>query len=325
MSITRKEFEKAISLIEPFVKKTDLIHYKENIYLKKESEQVTGSFKWRGVLFSILNAFENLKNKNINIKEPYYMVTQSTGNHGIAVIRAIHVVKQYYSEKYPEQKEKWSIVYPGIFANKIIKQIKLDKMKNELSLYEKNHKGFVDSVSNNYAEALKKRTTFLLHNQGTYMSHGGKDIMTGYGSLGYEIMTQIPPNKSFTMISAIGAGGPIGLAAYFAHFENCELIISQTKKFNAFVRSLESGQIEYNDCDQLPGLSDGIAVDKPEQYAFEIAQELKVKAISVDEKDVEMIHNQTKLGGSSCIALTALKETNITSDIIIILDCEGNK
>ena len=55
MSITKKEFEKAIHLIEPFVKKTGLIHYKENIYLKKESEQVTGSFKWRGVLFSILN------------------------------------------------------------------------------------------------------------------------------------------------------------------------------------------------------------------------------------------------------------------------------
>ena len=215
MSITINEFKNAIQLIEPFVKKTDLVHYKDNIYLKKESEQITGSFKWRGVLFSILNAFENLKNKNINIKIPYYMVTQSTGNHGIAVIRAIHVVKKYYSEKYPEQKEKWSIVYPGIFANKVIKQIKLDKMNNELILYEKNHKGFVDSMSKNYAEALKKRTDFLLHNQGTYMSHGGKDIMTGYGSLGNEIMTQIPPNKSFTMISAIGAGGPIGLAAYF--------------------------------------------------------------------------------------------------------------
>jgi threonine dehydratase len=293
--------------------------------LKKESEQVTGSFKWRGVLFSVLNTFENLKNENINIKEPYYMVTQSTGNHGIAVIRAIHVVKKYYSEKYPEQKEKWSIIYPGIFTNKIIKQIKLDKMNNELSLYEKNHKGFVDSISNNYTEALKKRIIFLLHNQGIYMSHGGKDIMTGYGSLAYEIMTQIPPNKSFTMISAIGAGGPIGFAAYFAHFENCELIISQTNKFNAFVRSLESGRIEYNDCEQLPGLSEGIAVDKPEQYAFEIAQQLKVKAISVDEKDVEAIHNQIKLGGSSCIAFTVLKEIDITSDMIIILDCEGNK
>ena len=64
---------------------------------------------------------------------------------------------------YPEQKEKWSIVYPGIFANKVIKQIKLDKMNNELILYEKNHKGFVDSMSKNYAEALKKRTDFLPH------------------------------------------------------------------------------------------------------------------------------------------------------------------
>ena len=54
MSITINEFKNAIQLIEPFVKKTDLVHYKDNIYLKKESEQITGSFKWRGVLFSIL-------------------------------------------------------------------------------------------------------------------------------------------------------------------------------------------------------------------------------------------------------------------------------
>jgi len=40
------DFISADNLIEPFVKKTNLEFYKNNIYLKKESNQITNSFKW---------------------------------------------------------------------------------------------------------------------------------------------------------------------------------------------------------------------------------------------------------------------------------------
>ena len=59
------------------------------------------------------------------------------------------------------------------------------------------------------------------------MEHGGKDIMMGYGSLAEEIMQQVEYGKSVTMITAIGAGGQIGLAAYFSYFKDIQLLSQQ--------------------------------------------------------------------------------------------------
>ena len=46
--------------------------------------------------------------------------------------------------------------------------------------------------------------------------------------------------------------------------------------------------------------------------------------IFLRNKNVKKIHKETGLGGSSCIALASLDELQINSDIIVILDCEGN-
>ena len=41
------------------------------------------------------------------------MVTQSTGNHGIAVIKSVYLMKIHYVTLYPEQEvSKWNMVYP---------------------------------------------------------------------------------------------------------------------------------------------------------------------------------------------------------------------
>ena len=321
MSISLQEFKSAINTISPFVLKTELVNYKKNIFLKKESAQITGSFKWRGVLYSVMNKFEQLKNMDINEDKPFFLVTQSTGNHGIAVIYGVQQIKKYYCMKYPSEQKKWKNIYPCIFGNVHITKSKFDKISE---LLEKDNKSVFDCSSKNYGEALKKRELFLQNNQGIYMSHGGKDIMTGYGSLAEEIITQVPKDKSVTMITAIGAGGPIGLAAYFNYFPNFNLVVSQTENFDAFVRSLQSKEIEYNHCDSYPGVSDGIAVDKPEEYALNTAINLNVPGISVNDTCVKKLQKNTGLGGSTCIALAGLEKISTESDIIVILDCEGN-
>lgn len=321
MTITLHEFNSAIDTISPFVLRTELENYRDNIFLKKESSQVTGSFKWRGVLYSVMNTFEQLKDIQINESKPYYLVTQSTGNHGIAVIYAVQEMKKHYCKKYPIDEKKWKNIYTCVFSNIHITQSKLDKISK---LLENDDKYIFDCDSKNYSEALKKRELFLQNHQGKYMSHGGKDIMTGYGSLAKEIMQQVPSYKSVTMITAIGAGGPIGVAAYFNYFPNFKLIVSQTENFNAFVRSLHSKKIESNYCNNSPGLSDGIAVDKPEEYALNTAIKLNITGVSVKDIDVKKLQKSTGLGGSTCIALAGLEKISTNSDIIIILDCEGN-
>jgi threonine dehydratase len=233
-------------------------------------------------------------------------------------------MKLHYATLYPEQEAKWDMVYPCIFGNRFIKLSKYNKMVSYMMDYGENGYSVLDCISKNYAEALKKREDFLLNNVGVYLSHGGKDIMTGYGSLVKEIIEQVPTGKTVTMVTAIGAGGPIGIGAYIDYFPNYKFVVSQSSDFDAFVRSLDTGKIEYNDCDKEPGLSDGIAVDSPEQYALETAIELGIKGVTVETCEMEKIHNDTGLGGSSCIALAALDKIDMTSDIIVILDCEGN-
>ena len=95
-SITLEEFKIAYNRLKPFINVTKLEKYKDNIFLKKESNQKTGSFKWSGVLYAIMKVFDNLL---LNKIKPYYIVTQSTGNHGIAMIRAVNVLVSYYKEK----------------------------------------------------------------------------------------------------------------------------------------------------------------------------------------------------------------------------------
>ena len=322
-NITLDEFQQAISELAPFVKSTPMDHFKDNIYLKRESQQTTGSFKWRGVLYCIMNAFKELEKQTINETEPYYLVTQSTGNHGIALIHGIKVMKEHYSKLHPHQK-KWKQIFPCVFGNVHIQPSKFEKMQKEIMNYGKDHHCLFDCSSINYGEALEKREQFLRTHHGKYMSHGGKDIMTGYGSLAQEVLDQIPEEKTITMVCAIGAGGPIGLGAYFQYFPRCKLVVAQSSEFDAFVRSIESGEIEYNNSICAPGLSDGIAVDKPEEHALYLATQLGVQGISVNSSYVKEIHKRTKLGGSSCISLASLKKFQIETDIVVILDCEGN-
>ena len=322
-NITLHEFQSAISGLQPFVKITPMDHYKINIYLERESQQVSGSFKWRGVLYCVMNAFRELEKISIDCAKPYYLVTQSTGNHGIALIHAIRVMKDHYMRLYPEEA-KWKQIFPCVFGNVYIQPSKFDKMHQEIMNYGMNHSCLFDCSSKNYGEALKRREDFLQTHQGKYMSHGGKDIMTGYSSLAQEVLDQIPEDKTITMICAVGAGGPIGLGAYFQYFPRCKLVVAQSKEFDAFIRSLESDEIQYNHSICAPELSDGIAVDKPETYALTMAKQLQIQGISVNSSFVKEIHKQTGLGGSSCISLAALDEIVIESDVIVILDCEGN-
>ena len=322
-NIELDEFQNAITNLAQFVKTTPMDHFQENIYLKRESQQTTGSFKWRGVLYCVMNAFKELEKQTINEQKPYYLVTQSTGNHGIALIHAVKVMKEHYGELYPHEK-KWKQIYPCVFGNIHIQPSKYEKMQKEIMDYGKDHHCLFDCSSRNYAEALEKREQFLRIHQGKYMSHGGKDIMTGYGSLAKEVLEQIPEDKTITMVCAIGAGGPIGLGAYFQYFPRCKLIVAQSSEFDAFVRSLESGKMEYNNAICAPELSDGIAVDKPEEHALYLAKKLNIQGISVNSSYVKEIHKRTKLGGSSCISLASLKKIQIETDVVVILDCEGN-
>ena len=88
-----------LSKVKPFIKLTKLEKLGENLYIKKESDQWTNSFKWSGVFYSVLYEFEKIKNKiELDKNNDFYFVTQSTGNHAIALITAVNKCIDLYSQ-----------------------------------------------------------------------------------------------------------------------------------------------------------------------------------------------------------------------------------
>jgi threonine dehydratase len=323
------EFKKAYEVLKLYVNNTDLVKLKNNIFLKKESMQKTNSFKWSGVLYSVIIEFDKILKSNTKDDKKYksfYLVTQSTGNHGIAVIYTIIFLIEKYIELYPEYTKLWLNIIPVIFTNKTIKSNKLNKMQEAINIYKKKFKnnGFIDSSYPNYKYSLIARTEFLKKNNGIYLQHGGKNIMTGYGSIAFQIDNQLPKNKSVALYTAIGAGGPLGIGLCLSKLRDTEIIICQTENFDAFIRSLESKELKENKENNETSISDGIAVDKPEEYAFQLGQNIINKSIRVKTENVIELQKKYNLGGSSCIALESLNIYKSNKDYIVILDCEGN-
>ena len=62
----------------------------------------------------------------------------------------------------------------------------------------------------------------------------------------------------------------------------------------------------------------------PKNHVLHLAKQLSVQEISANSSYVEEIHKRAKLGGSSYISLVSLKKFQIETDVVVILDCEGN-
>lgn len=319
-NITINDFKLAYKKIKPYIKNTKLKHYKDNIYLKKESNQISGSFKWSGVLHSIIVIFDKLL---IHKKSPFFIVTQSTGNHGIATLKAINMMIKIYTKKYPNYKYLFDNIIAGIFTNKLVLKNKLDKMNIELNKI-KNKNSFIIKDFENYEESLNARLEFLKKNDGVYVEHGGKNILLGYGALAFQINQQIEKNKSIAFITTVGAGGPVGIALCLSYLKSIRFYIVQPDQYDAFIRSINLNKILCNKNNNII-VSDGIAVDKPEEFALNIAKNIVTKCLTVKVDDVLKIKKITNLGNSSCIALSGINLIDYKkTDYVIVLDCEGN-
>ncbi len=280
------------------------------IFRKKESTQPAGSFKARGVSYQVFRAIEkrikdmetdpSLRNK------PFYLVTQTTGNHGRALIRAVRLsieyfLKEYGTEanraKYPGFVDGIKIIEPIMFSAKVptLPEYKYNAMRDELIEYQKivgdskNEKEYIYAESADYDAADIKRIEFINEHPGdaVYMDHGGAMIREGHGTAGLEIDRQlrkagIDDSKKVIFVTAIALGGPIGMIeALKGRRRNAEGVIVQTDKYPSFVWSLQTGKLEDNPPNPGPTIvingvprvfEDGIAAGKPDQEAVDSAE-----------------------------------------------------
>lgn len=321
---------------------------KKPVYLKDESKQRGGSFKFRGVFYQVYKTLDQIVSSYFNgnpqekirakaiLEKGIKIVTQSTGNHGINTIHSTLRAVEFLKEKYKETQElvPWlnkvePIIFTSLkisFAKKKMMQANLDEYQNKIC----QHQGKILGQFANYHQAFLSREKFIQEEQGCafYMAHADKDIMLGHGSMALEIYNQLEKigfstNIKSSLIFPVGAGGPLGIGAYYKFLNpNGINIAVQSKGLESLVKVLSSipdpsklGPLDFyermildpklqNPEHQSPtvylteqgdivsmkedGASiyfpDGISVDKPEAFSIPLALNSLDYALVIDDQ-----------------------------------------
>ena len=225
---------------------SELIH--GNVFLKLENQQVTNSFKIRGVINKLLSLSAEEKAKGV--------VTASAGNHGKAV--AYGAQKLGFHAK---------IVVPTRAP-----QVKVDGIRQfgaELLLF-----------GETYDEAEKKAKQLAAQESRLFISpYNDERIVAGHGTVGLEILKEIP--NVDVIIVPVGGGGLIGGIAIAVKTQKptVRVIGVQSSASPVMYESLKAGKIvpphrheRYTIAEGLVGAVEkgSITFDIAKQYVDEV-------------------------------------------------------
>jgi threonine dehydratase len=172
------------------------IKHKCNVFLKREDQQITRSYKVRGCLNKILNNINNINNNQI--------ICASAGNHAQGI--------SYFSNKFNLNS---TIFLPTNTPNQKIKMIYYYGKEN-INLI------FIDGEFDNSLNAAldyssKNSSGLFIHPYDDY------DIIYGQATIAHEIYNKLTPDY---IMCPVGGGGLIsGISKYSKHmFEPCKII-----------------------------------------------------------------------------------------------------
>ena len=251
--LTLDRIYQAAHVLKDCVRKTNIIPCGNNLYLKTENLQVTGSFKVRGAYFKIAMLSADEKAKGI--------IACSAGNHaqGVALsARRIGI--------------NASIFIPNIAPLSKIEATK--KMGADIKL--------VDGV---YDDAYKAAVAYQKESGGMFIHpFDDIDVIAGQGTIGLEILEQIPNLDA--IVVPVGGGGLISGVAFVAKKLNPEIKVYgvQAAGAGSMYYSLEKN--ERTDLTHVSTFADGIAVKSPGSATFELCTQYVDKIVTVSDDEI---------------------------------------
>ena len=228
---------------------------RSGVYFKMENQQITGSFKLRGVL----SKFHHLKSENAAFKK---VVAASTGNHALAVCKVAGT----------------NNVSPIIFVPENIAESKLEKLKrlNATIFQEGRQSGETEQLAIQYAKA---------HNLPLIHPYNDSAVIAGQGTIGLELHEQL--DRIDLVFVPVGGGGLIsGIALYLkAARPDIKIVGVQPRNASEMAASLDKGEIvppseEFTISDGTAGGLD------PETITLDICRELVDEFILVEELEI---------------------------------------
>ena len=227
----------------------------EQIYLKLENQQITGSFKIRGAINAISNLNQAQKKAGV--------VTLSTGNHGRGLAFAANLMK----------------IKCIICMSELVPINKIEGIKAlgaEVRL-----------VGENQDEAQLEADRLSLDEGMTYVSpFDNIDVIAGQGTLGLEIHRQIP-KLSFAFVPLSGGGLICGVAKALKGLNrNLKVIGVSMDRGAAMYEAQKAGKpIFVKEEESLAdALTGGIGLDN--KYTFQLTKQLVDEIVLVSEKEI---------------------------------------
>jgi threonine dehydratase len=300
------EILKAEKRIKKYIRKTPLEFSpylselcSSKVYLKLESEQLTGSFKIRGAFNKFLADKGRLKNG---------FITASTGNHG----KAVGYVSKLLGLK------------GTVFVPETVAKAKLEAIQSygmNIEKYE-GDSGKVEMHARNVA--LERKTPFI-------SPYNDFHIAAGQGTIGCELFTEFP--SADVLLACIGGGGLIsGVGSYLKNRKKeIRIIGCEPKNSCEMSASIKRGKQVF--VKHKPTLSDGSAGGvEPDSITFGLCQKYVDDYLQVPESEIKksmflMIDKHKKIiEGAAAVALAALianKKMFVGKNVVVILSGSG--
>jgi len=271
----------------------------QQVYLKLENLQMTGSFKERGALNRIAKLTPEQAARGV--------IAASAGNHAQGV--AYHATKRGI---------RAVIVMP--LTTPLVKVTATRDFGAEVVL----HGASYDEA---YVEALR-----LCEEQGLTFIHpfDDPDVMAGQGTIGLELLEQVPQLEA--VVVPIGGGGLIGGIACAIKESRPEIRIVgvQTAKLPSMAAAVEAHRPVT--IDPATTIADGIAVRRAGELTLPMVERYVDEIVLVDEDEIAsailmlLEREKTLAEGAGAAALAALLQhrTSLQGAHTAVLVCGGN-
>ena len=291
MLVTLDQIHKAKANLAGVTHKTPLLFQKElsemcenDIYLKLENLQLTGSFKVRGAFNKVSSLTQKEKENGV--------VAFSAGNHGAGTAYAAQVLgipSTIVMPNTPNPEKKESIIS---FGSKVVLG-----GETSVEMFEK-----ALDIQNT------KRMTMIHPFNDPY-------IISGQGSVGIEILEDLP--EVDVVICAVSGGGLIsGVATAIKETRPRTKVIGvNTEGAQAMYQSIRNGEI--TEVEEVNTIADGLMAKKPGDLTFSHTEKYVDDLILVSEenirKTVALLAKTTKtiVEPSGAAAIASLLAGNI--------------
>ena len=271
----------------------------QQIYLKLENLQMTGSFKERGALNRITTLTPEQATRGV--------VAASAGNHAQGV--AYHATKRGI---------RALIVMP--LATPLVKVTATRGFGAEVVLH-----------GANYDEACDEALRICTAEEMTFI-HPFDDplVMAGQGTIGLELLEQVPELQAVAV--PIGGGGLIGgiACAIKESRPDIRVIGVQTSRLPSMAAAIEQhGPVTL---ESATTIADGIAVRRAGDVTFPVVEKYVDEIVTVDEDEIAsailvlLEREKTLAEGAGAAALAALiqKKTTLTNERTAVIVSAGN-